>query len=83
MSFYKTEPPDGDPWDAPPPEDEGWYQCQGFCETMLHDDDSSNVRVGNRWMCPDCASRHPAVVGDVMAAIRADEDQDEFNRIRR
>ena len=43
----------------------------------------SMTRIHSDLWCADCASGHPAIVGDVMAGIRADEQQDSFNRLRR
>lgn len=61
---------------------EGRFQC-AECQDWCRDDDPSNVRIGREWFCVDCGNKHPAVVGDTMAAILADEQQDHFNRTRR
>lgn len=67
-----------------------------LCDTCAHDHvtdcpecgaffyQAQGTRIeGTTLHCPKCASSHPAVVGDVMAGILADEQQDEFNRTRR
>lgn len=52
------------------------------CQQMFWGPDGQRI-LGNRHHCPVCAAKHPAVVGEVMAGIAADEQQDEFNRTRR
>jgi hypothetical protein len=60
------------------------YPCAcGDPACLCDDHDPSNVRIGKDWYAEGCAAKHPVVVGDVMAGILADEQQDEFNRTRR
>jgi hypothetical protein len=40
-------------------------------------------RIGYVLYCNGCAMRHPAVVGSLEAALKADEQQDAFNETRR
>jgi len=64
--------------------DEHRYRCAcGDPACWCDDRDGTNVRIGRDWYAEGCAAKHPVVVGDVMAAILADEQQDEFNKTRR
>ena len=40
-------------------------------------------RVGYELYCNPCATRHPAVVGELAAQLAADQFRDEFNERRR
>lgn len=51
------------------------------CEYRVWQNDCT--RIGSELYCEGCAAKHPVVVGDVMAGILADEQQDQFNRSRR
>lgn len=54
--------------------------CPG-CEYLVWQSDCQ--RIGYTLYCNGCSTRHPAVVGSIEAAIKADEQQDAFNRTRR
>lgn len=53
-------------------EDEHAFPC-AECGDRCDDRDATNGRIGHEWFCEDCYHAHPAIVGDVMAAILADE----------
>ena len=80
MSFYRGEPEFNPDNETPDPEDR--FQCA--CGAWMVDGDPSNVRLSpSEVICEDCAAQHPAIVGDVDAALKADERQDDFNERRR
>lgn len=77
MSFYKREPLDSDLDHAP--ENEYLVPCDGDCGGIADTSDPGTVRLGSLLFCEYCASKHPVIVGDVMAALA----NDEFNERRR
>ena len=82
MSFYRGEP-EFNPFDGPAQPDEDRFRCP-HCQAWMVDGDPSNVRLSpSEVICEDCAAQHPAIVGDVDAALKADERQDDFNERRR
>ena len=80
MSFYRGEPAFNPDHETPDTEDR--FQCA--CGAWLMDGDPSNVRLSpSEVICEDCAAQHPAIVGDVEAALKSDERFDDFNERRR
>lgn len=78
------------PWEddqsEPENEDETLFQCACLDpDCKGHNDNPGNRRIRGKWFAEGCkvAESHPDVVGDVMAAILADEAQDTFNQRRR
>ena len=78
MSYGHDFNPDNEPL----PDAEDRFPCP-LCAGWMVDGDPANVRLGSQVICEDCAATHPVIVGDVEAALKADERQDEFNERRR
>lgn len=38
--------------------------------------DGAGVRIGGLFICPQCAKEHPVLVGELQAALQADEGRD-------
>lgn len=51
------------------------------CERTIWQKDGA--RIGSELFCEVCYAKHPVICGATMAEIRADEQQDDFNRSRR
>lgn len=68
--------------ESPIERDDDRFQCPG-CDSWMLDGDPENVRIGSQLICANCASKHPAIIGQLMSEILSDEQQDDFEQRRR
>lgn len=54
-------------------DDREWVHCD-HCDKWILDGDDSNGRLGRDYVCGECFNRHPAIIGPIMAAIKAGEE---------
>ena len=62
--------------------DHEYLRCDDECGRLFRDGDGRRLSA-KRVVCDLCYGANPVVVGETMAAIKADERQDIYMRVRR